>query len=104
MFERLLTDWFSRLESAITVEVRGWERVELVLNAGFRFFADNPAYVRLMRREAIDSGDHLGIDLGRRAAALLRRRRRLLPAGDGGGDGSASTTLTSCSSPGTARC
>ena len=67
VFERLLTDWFSRLESAITVEVRGWERVELVLNAGFRFFADNPAYVRLMRREALDTGAHLGIDL---AAAL----------------------------------
>ena len=67
VFERLLTDWFSRLESAISVEVRGWERVELVLNAGFRFFADNPAYVRLMRREAIDTGAHLGIDL---AAAL----------------------------------
>jgi hypothetical protein len=41
--------------------------VELVLNAGFDFFADNPAYVRLMRREAIDSGAHFGIDL---AAAL----------------------------------
>ncbi|HET9600469.1 MAG TPA: TetR/AcrR family transcriptional regulator [Acidimicrobiales bacterium] len=68
VFERLLTDWFSRLEGAITAEVRGWEKVELVLNAGFRFFADNPAYVRLMRREAIDSGAHLGIDL----AASLR--------------------------------
>ena len=29
VFERLLTDWFARLESAITVEVRGWEQVEL---------------------------------------------------------------------------
>ena len=67
VFERLLSDWFSRLEGAISADVRGWEKVELVLNAGFRFFADNPAYVRLMRREAIDSGAHLGIDL---AAAL----------------------------------
>ena len=30
---------------------------------GFGFFADNPAYVTLMRREAIDGGSHLGIDL-----------------------------------------
>lgn len=67
VFERLLTDWFSRLEEAITGDVRGWEKVELVLDAGFDFFADNPAYVRLMRREAIDSGAHFGIDL---AAAL----------------------------------
>jgi TetR/AcrR family transcriptional regulator len=67
VFERLLSDWFSRLEDAITTEVRGWEKVQVVLDAGFRFFADNPAYVRLMRREAIDGSSHLGIDL---AAAL----------------------------------
>ena len=39
-----------------------------MLTAGFRFFAENPDYVRLMRREAIDGGAHLGIDL----AAVLR--------------------------------
>jgi TetR/AcrR family transcriptional regulator len=68
VFERLLADWFSRLEEAIATEVRGWEKVELVLDTGFRFFADNPSYVRLMRREAIDGSTHLGIDL----AAVLR--------------------------------
>ena len=39
-----------------------------------------------MRREAIDSGAHLGIDLAAVPSAVLRRRGRLLPAGDGGGD------------------
>ena len=39
-----------------------------MLRAGFGYFADNPAYVRLVRREAIDGGTHLGIDL----AAVLR--------------------------------
>lgn len=42
--------------------------MELVIEAGFDLFADNPDYVRLMRREALDSGAHLGIDL----AAVLR--------------------------------
>ena len=42
--------------------------MELVLDAGFDFFAENPNYVRLMRREALDGGAHLGIDL----AAVLR--------------------------------
>ena len=42
--------------------------MELVIQAGFDLFADNPDYVRLMRREALDGGVHLGIDL----AAVLR--------------------------------
>jgi len=68
VFERLLSDWFNRLDAAIASEAEGWEKIELVLRAGFAFFADNPAYVRLVRREAIDGGAHLGIDL----AAVLR--------------------------------
>jgi AcrR family transcriptional regulator len=68
VFERLLSDWFARLDLAMAAEERGWPKVELVLRAGFEFFADNPAYVRLVRREAIDGGSHLGIDL----AAVLR--------------------------------
>ncbi len=68
MFERLLSDWFDRLDAAVASDEHGWEKVELVLRAGFGYFADNPAYVRLVRREAIDGGAHLGIDL----AAVLR--------------------------------
>ncbi|NND75714.1 MAG: TetR/AcrR family transcriptional regulator [Ilumatobacter sp.] len=68
VFERLLSDWFARLVSAIDAPATGWPKVEGVLRAGFTFFADNPDYVTLMRREAIDGGAHLGIDL----AAVLR--------------------------------
>lgn len=63
VFERLLSDWFERLTSAIAAPQKGWEKVELVLTAGFEFFADNPDYVRLVRREALDGGQHLGVDL-----------------------------------------
>ena len=63
VFEHLLSDWFDRLAGAIAAPERGWAKVELVLRAGFRFFADNPSYVRLVRREAIDGGQRLGIDL-----------------------------------------
>jgi AcrR family transcriptional regulator len=55
VFERLLSDWFSRLDLAIASEATGWPKIELVLRAGFVFFADNPAYVRLVRREAMTS-------------------------------------------------
>jgi TetR/AcrR family transcriptional regulator len=68
VFEHLLSDWFDRLAGAIVAPEEGWDKVELVLRAGFRFFADNPSYVRLVRREAIDGGQHLGIDL----ASVLR--------------------------------
>ncbi|HEX4980851.1 MAG TPA: TetR/AcrR family transcriptional regulator, partial [Ilumatobacteraceae bacterium] len=53
VFERALSDWFARLGDAMDSPETGWEKVELVLDAGFRFFADNDDFVRLMRREAI---------------------------------------------------
>jgi TetR/AcrR family transcriptional regulator len=68
VFERALDDWFVRLSGAIDSPATGWPKVEYVIDAGFGFFADNNAFVRLMRREAIDGGAHLGIDL----AAVLR--------------------------------
>lgn len=68
VFEHLLSDWFDRLAEAIASPEQGWAKVELVLRAGFRFFADNPSYVRMVRREAIDGGQHLAIDL----ASVLR--------------------------------
>jgi TetR/AcrR family transcriptional regulator len=63
VFERALSDWFARLAEAIESPEVGWAKVELVLDAGFRFFADNDDFVRLMGREAIDGGARLGIDL-----------------------------------------
>ncbi len=68
VFEVLLSDWFERLEAAVAAPQTGESKMELVIQAGFDLFADNPDYVRLMRREALDGGVHLGIDL----AAVLR--------------------------------
>lgn len=68
VFEVLLSDWFKRLEAAVAAPQTGVKKMELVIQAGFDLFADNPDYVRLMRREALDGGVHLGIDL----AAVLR--------------------------------
>lgn len=68
VFERSLSDWVNRLESSIVVGTVGWLKVERVIGASFDFFADNPDFVRVMRREALDGGAHLGIDL----AASLR--------------------------------
>jgi AcrR family transcriptional regulator len=63
VFERLLSEWLERLATAIASPQAGWAKAELVLRAGFDLFADTPDYVRIMRREALDGGIHLGIDL-----------------------------------------
>ncbi len=69
VFERVLSDWFERVEAAIAgTDAHGWDQFEAVLRAGFALFHENHDYVRLMRREAIDGGGHLAIDL----AAVLR--------------------------------
>lgn len=68
VFEHVLSDWFERLDSAVAAPETGERKLELVIQAGFDLFADNPNYVRLMRREALDGGVHLGIDL----AGVLR--------------------------------
>lgn len=63
VFERLISEWLERLEGAISSKAEGWDKAELVLRAGLDLFADTPDYVRIMRREALDGGVHLGIDL-----------------------------------------
>jgi len=68
VFEHLLSDWVERLEVSVAAAGVGWSKVEPVIQASFDFFAENPDVVRLLRREALDGGAHLGIDL----AASLR--------------------------------
>ena len=63
VFERLLSDWIFRIEVLASDEAQGWAKIELVIDVGFRFFEENPDYVRLLRREALDGGSRLGIDL-----------------------------------------
>jgi AcrR family transcriptional regulator len=80
VFEGALSDWFVRVGRAAEVERAGWEKVEFVLTVGFEFFEENPDFVKLVRREAIDGGSHLAIDMAAvlrplfdRAVAFLRR-------------------------------
>lgn len=63
VFERLLSEWLERLDVAVNSSAQGWDKAELVLRACLDLFADTPDYVRIMRREALDGGVHLGIDL-----------------------------------------
>lgn len=65
VFERSLSDWAIRIESASGVpNQEGWEKVDHVLRIAFDFFRENPEFIRMMRREALDDQGHLGVDLG----------------------------------------
>ncbi|MFZ6002527.1 MAG: TetR/AcrR family transcriptional regulator [Actinomycetota bacterium] len=65
VFETSLSDWVVRVEAAVEVrDQEGWSKVDHVVTAAFDFFAENPDFVRIMRREALDGQGHLGVDLG----------------------------------------
>ena len=65
VFETQLSDWIVRIEVAGNVQGKEpWDQMEFVLNTAFDWFCENPEFVRMMRREALDDSGHLGFDLG----------------------------------------
>jgi AcrR family transcriptional regulator len=76
VFETALQEWMLRVDEATSPDNparEGWTLVDYVITAGFRFFRENPEFVRIARREALDGGKHLGINLGVALRPLFER-------------------------------
>lgn len=75
VFQTALAEWIERVDLAVEVgpDGEGWTQVDGVITAGFRFFMENPEFVRIARREALDGGQHLGFDLGMSLQPLWKR-------------------------------
>ncbi len=73
VFERAITDWFERVGEAIEAPKDGWEQVDRVLTAAFRFFRENNDFIRLFRREALADGTRLGVEIAAALQPLVKR-------------------------------
>jgi len=73
VFTNSLTNWDALIDEIIDEPRDGWAQVDRVITAGFRFFMENPEFVRLVRMEALDDGSRLGMDLGVALKPLLDR-------------------------------
>ncbi len=76
-----LANWGDQIEAARPPNADGWNLVDSIVEASFRFFVANPEIIVMVRREAMTDQSPLGFNLGvalrpyfRRAVAFFDRQ------------------------------
>ena len=104
VFEGALSDWVLRVEQAVGGDRGGWEQLDVVVTASFRFFEENPDFVRHRaaggaRRRAATSASTSAAPSGPCSSGPCATS-----SGRWSRARSGPTTPSSCSSPATAPC
>ncbi|NNF55516.1 MAG: TetR/AcrR family transcriptional regulator [Acidimicrobiales bacterium] len=68
-----LAEWGDQTEAARNSESDGWELVDSIVAASFRFFVANPEIIVIVRREAMTDQSPLGFNLGVALRPYFRR-------------------------------
>jgi AcrR family transcriptional regulator len=75
VFRTALAEFSMRVDVATAGDHtgEGWSQVDRVITTAFEFFRENAEFVRIVRREALDSEPHLEINLGVALRPLFER-------------------------------
>ena len=73
VFTARVADWFVRVNAAIDEPKDGWAKLDHVISATLAFFAANPEFVRIVRREALEVSSRMGFSLGEALRPYMAR-------------------------------
>jgi AcrR family transcriptional regulator len=73
VFAKTLAGWYASVEEASEGPRQGWVQVDRILTSGFQFFRENPEFVRLVGREAVEGESRFAGELGEGLRPLFSR-------------------------------
>jgi TetR/AcrR family transcriptional regulator len=77
VFQTALIEFSDRVDATGGADTgEGWSQVDLVITTAFEFFRENAEFVRIVRREALETESRLEVNLGEALRPLFERAVR----------------------------